>query len=177
MPGLEKKFLQGQQARNQGSLILDRCLKSFCPAFLAHICYLHTKCLIVKVILIILSIMLKVTCSTRHVPTNVDFRGFQIDNCLVQICLNCLYKQVKWAQNTYGTSWHIKCKIKVSNMECVSTGAADAQTRRSLGHHPLHPQILKLRALFYRTDCTRRSKFLKHALSNAGVQYQRFDTP
>ena len=60
--------------------------------------------------------------------------------------------------------------------ECVRTGAEGAQTRRSLGHHLLHPLILRLlvlyvhplilrpRALFYRTDCTRRSKFLTHAL-------------
>ena len=39
-----------------------------------------------------------------------------------------------------------------------------AQTRRFLGHHLLHPLILRLRALFYRTDCTRRCKFLTHAL-------------
>ena len=49
--------------------------------------------------------------------------------------------------------------------ECVSTGAAGAQTCSSLGHHPLHPQILKSRALFYRTDYTRRYKFLTHALN------------
>ena len=28
--------------------------------------------------------------------------------------------------------------------ECVSMGAAGAQTRRSLGHHLLHPLILRL---------------------------------
>ena len=48
--------------------------------------------------------------------------------------------------------------------ECVRTGAAGACNRRSLGHHLLHPLILSPRALFYRTDCTRRSKFLTHAL-------------
>ena len=31
--------------------------------------------------------------------------------------------------------------------ECVSTGAAGAQTRRSLGHHLLHPLILRLLVL------------------------------
>ena len=30
------------------------------------------------------------------------------------------------------------------NWECVSTGAAGAQTRRSLGHHLLYPLILRL---------------------------------
>ena len=39
-----------------------------------------------------------------------------------------------------------------------------SRTRRSLGHHLLHPLILSPRALFYSTDCTRRSKFLTHAL-------------
>ena len=54
--------------------------------------------------------------------------------------------------------------------ECVSTGAAGAQTRRSLGHHLLHPLILRLLVLcavctrFFETQispgctCTRRSK-------------------
>ena len=31
--------------------------------------------------------------------------------------------------------------------ECVSMGAAGAQTRRSLGHHLLHPLILRLLVL------------------------------
>ena len=31
--------------------------------------------------------------------------------------------------------------------ECVSTGAAGAQTLRSLGHHLLHPLILRLLVL------------------------------
>ena len=30
----------------------------------------------------------------------------------------------------------------------------------------MHPLILRPRALFYRTDCTRRSKFLTHALNS-----------
>ena len=44
--------------------------------------------------------------------------------------------------------------------EGVSTGAAGAWTRRSLGHNLLHPGILRPRALFYRTDCTHKSKSL-----------------
>ena len=52
--------------------------------------------------------------------------------------------------------------------ECVSTGAAGARTRRSLEHHLLHPLILRPRALFYRTDGTRRTKFLTHALIRQG---------
>ena len=43
-------------------------------------------------------------------------------------------------------------------------GAAGAQTRRSLEGHLLHPLILRPIALFYRTDCTSRSKFLTNAL-------------
>ena len=31
--------------------------------------------------------------------------------------------------------------------ECVSTGAAGARTRRSFGHHLLHPLILRLLVL------------------------------
>ena len=37
-----------------------------------------------------------------------------------------------------------------SSRECVSTGAEGARTRRSLGHHLLHPHILRPRALFYK---------------------------
>ena len=33
------------------------------------------------------------------------------------------------------------------NRECVSTGAAGVQTRRSLGHHLSHPLILRLLVL------------------------------
>ena len=32
--------------------------------------------------------------------------------------------------------------------ECVSTGAAGARTRRILGHHLLHPLILRLLVLY-----------------------------
>jgi hypothetical protein len=32
--------------------------------------------------------------------------------------------------------------------ECVSMGAAGARTRRSLGHHLLHPLILRLLVLY-----------------------------
>ena len=50
-------------------------------------------------------------------------------------------------------------------LSCISTGAAGTKTRRSLGHHLLHPQILRPRALFCKKkDCTRSSKFLTHAL-------------
>ena len=46
-------------------------------------------------------------------------------------------------------------------------GAAGAQIHTSLGHHRFHPRILRFRALFYRTDCTGRSKFLTNALNEA----------
>ena len=62
--------------------------------------------------------------------------------------------------------WNFQGKMVLLYRECVSTGAAGAQTRRSLGHHLLQPQILRPRALFYRTDC--RSKFLMHALKTKG---------
>ena len=47
-------------------------------------------------------------------------------------------------------------KITLRSRECVSMGAAGTQTRRSLGHHLLHQLILRPRALFYRTDLTRK---------------------
>ena len=37
--------------------------------------------------------------------------------------------------------------IKTHNRECISTGAAGARTRKSLGHHLLHPLILRLLVL------------------------------
>ena len=42
--------------------------------------------------------------------------------------------------------------VPVVIRECVSTGAAGAQTRRSLGHHLLHPLILRLLVLSAPTD-------------------------
>ena len=55
---------------------------------------------------------------------------------------------------------NINCVVR----EYVSTGAACPKTHRFLGHHLLHPKILRHRALFDRTDCIRRFKFLMHAL-------------
>ena len=58
--------------------------------------------------------------------------------------------------------------------ECIRTGAAGARTRRSLGHHLLHPLILRLLVLCAPADfetqsspgctCTCRSRFLTHSL-------------
>ena len=42
--------------------------------------------------------------------------------------------------------------IGINIYECVSTGAAGAQTCRSLGNHLLHPQILRLWLLLAPTD-------------------------
>ena len=39
------------------------------------------------------------------------------------------------------------CDPTSSNRECVSMGAAGAQTRRYLGHYLLHPLILRLLVL------------------------------
>ena len=70
--------------------------------------------------------------------------------------------------------------MKKKGRECVSTGAAGARTRRSLGHHLLHPLILRLLVLCAPADFetqsspgytyTRRSKFLTHSLK--GQRYK-----
>ena len=44
--------------------------------------------------------------------------------------------------------------------ECVSTGAAGARTRRSLGHHLLHPLILRLLVLCAPSDFDAQSSLL-----------------
>ena len=44
--------------------------------------------------------------------------------------------------------------------ECVSTGAAGAQTRRYLGHHLLHPLILRLLVLCAPADFEAQSSLL-----------------
>ena len=44
--------------------------------------------------------------------------------------------------------------------ECVSTGAAGARTRRSLGHHLLHPLILRLLVLCAPADFETQSSLL-----------------
>ena len=43
--------------------------------------------------------------------------------------------------------------------ECVSTDAAGAQTRRSLGHHLLHPLILRLLVLCAPADFEAQIQF------------------
>ena len=46
------------------------------------------------------------------------------------------------------------CSIRIFVFrECVRTGAAGARTRRSLGHHLLHPLILRLLVLCAPADC------------------------
>ena len=43
--------------------------------------------------------------------------------------------------------FNVKVLVKSNSSECVSMGAVGAQTRRSLGHHLLHPLILRLLVL------------------------------
>ena len=56
-------------------------------------------------------------------------------------------------------------KITIGSRECVSTGATDARTRRSLGHHLLHPLILRLLVLCAPTVL--RSRALQDPLAPA----------
>ena len=73
---------------------------------------------------------------------------------------------------------------QLGHRECVSTSAEGARTHRSLGHHLftrwfwgfwyyVHPLVLRPRALFY-TDCTRRFKFLTHALGHVETIFRSF---
>ena len=48
--------------------------------------------------------------------------------------------------------------------------------RHSLWMAPWHPRILRPRALFYRKDCTRRSKVLTHVLGNFDWHLPLFPT-
>ena len=48
--------------------------------------------------------------------------------------------------------------------ECVSTGAAGARTHRSLGHHLLHPQILRLLVLLKPVDFEDQCSLLQNRL-------------
>ena len=50
--------------------------------------------------------------------------------------------------------------------ECVSTGAADARTRRSFGHHLLHPLILRLLVLCAPADFEAQSSLFQIQISN-----------
>ena len=47
------------------------------------------------------------------------------------------------------------------NRECISTGAEGAQTCRSLGHHFLHPQILRLLVLLKPVGFEAQSSFIE----------------
>ena len=51
-----------------------------------------------------------------------------------------------------------------TSQERVSTGAAVARTRRSLGHHLLHPQILRLLVLLKPADFEAQRSLLKNRL-------------
>ena len=55
-------------------------------------------------------------------------------------------------------------KVIHNTRECVSTGAAGAQTRRSLGHHLLHPLILGLLVLCAPADFEAQSSLLYNRL-------------
>ena len=85
----------------------------------------------------------------------VAFRTFAVGN----VCCNHfrvsndpqgqLY--VGWLRAWWERGMGYKVPFELDNTdnlrECVSTGAAGAQTCRSLGHHPLHPLILRLLVL------------------------------
>ena len=51
-------------------------------------------------------------------------------------------------------------KIVLHLRECVSTGAAGARTRRSFGHHLLHPLFLRLLVLCAPADFKVQSSLL-----------------
>ena len=54
--------------------------------------------------------------------------------------------------------------VDILHRECVSMGAAGARTHRSLGHHLLHPTILRLLVLCAPTDFEAQSSLLQHRL-------------
>ena len=58
--------------------------------------------------------------------------------------------------------WQRLISINVSDRECVSTGAAGA--RRSLGHHLLHPLILRLLVLCAPADFQAQSSLLQNGM-------------
>ena len=80
------------------------------------------------------------------------------------------YRDYKKSALTVSYLWNM-VPLKVLNgtklivcSECVSTGAAGAQTRRSLGHHHLHPLILRLLVLCAPADFEAPSSLLQNRL-------------
>ena len=69
-----------------------------------------------------------------------------------------------WTFHAYVLKQSVVRQAILITSECVSTGAAGAQTCRSLRYYPLHPRNV--------TDYTCRSKFLKHVL-NQGQQWRQ----
>ena len=66
----------------------------------------------------------------------------------VLFCVCTSPKCSEWLQTNLDLGNVIKMiRSTGSDRECVSTGAAGARTRRSLGHHLLHPLILRLLVL------------------------------
>jgi hypothetical protein len=60
----------------------------------------------------------------------------------------------------YGGNVSLKVSFTMCTRECVSTGAAGARTHRSLGHHLLHPLILRLLVLCALADFEAQSSLL-----------------
>ena len=58
------------------------------------------------------------------------------------------------------TTNHTSNVVQQVGRECVSMGAAGARTRRSLGHHLLHPLILRLLVLCAPGDYEAQSSLL-----------------
>ena len=81
-------------------------------------------------------------------------RNWKYTGCLIPLCL-FLHK-----------NWYSK------SGNAVSTNTAGAQTRRSLGHHLLHPGIFRVPS----TIGTRRSKFLTNALVKSQTEPKLFIT-
>ena len=63
-------------------------------------------------------------------------------------------------QSAYSVIVLLSHKHKMSLRECLSMGAAGAQTHKSLGHHLLHLQILRILVLLKPADFDAQSSLL-----------------
>ena len=81
-------------------------------------------------------------CLVGTFPFNAFLSGFiSCVGCFILgVCLR-LQVSIFYYSRIYSL---VHSKKIILARECVSTGAAGAQTRRSLGHHLLHPLILRL---------------------------------
>ena len=141
-------------------LSLDKDVQAFAPEWssrdwiLMFVFFEH--------VLLLIRVIIEISIS--DVPKKVKMAMDKNDFLLRQQWFNkgCSYFKNVWMVPGNALAW-----VQLVH-EALYLWEITFSTRRFWGSkYYLHPRILRPRALFYRIDCTRRSKFLTHALNIA----------